>query len=132
MHGARRDEAELCYAPQFGSAKDPVNFAGMIGANLLRGDAPLTHWEDRGEGFLLDVREPAELAAASVPGVVNIPLGALRDRLAELPKDREIDVICRSGQRAYVAARLLLQRGYRARVLSGGMLARAHEELLGG
>lgn len=120
------EEAELCYAPQFGSAKDPVNFAGMVAADVLRGDMPLTHWEGVDDAFLLDVREPAELAVEQAPGAVNIPLGQLRSRLDELPRDRAILVICRSGQRAYYATRMLLQKGFKARNLAGGMLSRAH------
>ena len=124
------EEAELCYAPQFGSAKDPVNFAGMVAADVLRGDMPLSHWDAAETGFLLDVREPVELAAERVPGVVNIPLGQLRRRLCELPRDQDILVICRSGQRAYAATRILLQHGFNARTLSGGMLSRSHAHLL--
>jgi rhodanese-related sulfurtransferase len=119
------EEAELCYAPQFGSAKDPVNFAGMVAADVLDGDMPLAHWEDAKRAFLLDVRQPVELVVESVPGATNIPLGQLRSRLGELPRDREILVICRSAQRAYYATRILLQNGFKARNLSGGMLARA-------
>jgi len=119
------EEAELCYAPQFGSAKDPVNFAGMVAANVLRGDMPVGHWNGT-DAFLLDVREPAELLVEQVPGAVNIPLGQLRRRLDELPRDREIEIICRSGLRAYNATRILLQNGFRARNISGGMLSRAH------
>ena len=124
------EEAELCYAPQFGSAKDPVNFAGMVAADVLRGDMPISHWDSAGAGFVLDVREPFELAVESYPGAVNIPLGQLRTRLEELPRDREIDVICRSGQRAYLATRILLQSGFKARDVSGGMLSLAHNGLL--
>jgi NADPH-dependent 2,4-dienoyl-CoA reductase/sulfur reductase-like enzyme len=83
------EEAELCYAPQFGSAKDPVNFAGMVPANVLRGDMPLCHWSSVDGGFLLDVRNPPELAVESVPGAVNIPLPELRARLGELPRDNK-------------------------------------------
>ena len=119
------EEAELCYAPQFGSAKDPVNFAGMVAANVLRGDMPLSHWDSLDGAFLLDVREPVELAVESVPGAINIPLGQLRSRLGELPRDRELLVICRSAQRAYYATRILLQNGFNARNISGGMLSRA-------
>jgi NADPH-dependent 2,4-dienoyl-CoA reductase/sulfur reductase-like enzyme/rhodanese-related sulfurtransferase len=118
------EEAELCYAPQFGSAKDPVNFAGMVAADVLREDMPLSHWEALNGEFLLDVREPAELAVESVPGAVNIPLGQLRSRLDELPREKEIHLVCRSGQRAYYATRLLLQNGFKARNVSGGMLSR--------
>ena len=118
------EEAELCYAPQFGSAKSPVNFSGMIAADVLNGDMPLTHWNSRDSEFLLDVRHPEELTIESAPGAVNIPLDELRGRLDELPRDREIRVICRSGQRAYYAARVLLQNGFDARIIAGGMLSR--------
>ena len=122
------EEAELCYAPPFGSAKDPVNFAGMIAADVLRDDMPLGHWDDAEKGFLLDVREPFELAVENAPGAVNIPLGQLRSRLGELPRDKEILVICRSGQRAYSAMRVLLQNGFKAKNLAGGMLSRTFAE----
>ena len=124
------EEAELCYAPPFGSAKDPVNFAGMVAADVLRGDMPLSHWSTARSGFLLDVREPFELAVEGAPGAINIPIGQLRARLGELPRDREINVMCRSGQRAYLATRILLQNGFKARNVSGGMLSLAHNYLL--
>jgi NADPH-dependent 2,4-dienoyl-CoA reductase/sulfur reductase-like enzyme/rhodanese-related sulfurtransferase len=119
------EQVELCYSPPFGSAKDPVNFAGMVAAGVLRGDMPLSHWDSVDGGFLLDVREPFELAVEHVPEAVNIPLGELRSRLDELPRDREIFVVCRSGQRAYTATRCLLQNGLDASVVSGGMLSHA-------
>jgi NADPH-dependent 2,4-dienoyl-CoA reductase/sulfur reductase-like enzyme/rhodanese-related sulfurtransferase len=119
------EEAELCYAPQFGSAKDPVNFAGMVAGDVLRGDMPLSHWNSVNGGFLLDVRDPVELAVEPVPGALNIPIGELRSRLDELPRDREIHVCCRSGQRGYLATRILIQNGFDARNLAGGMLSRA-------
>jgi rhodanese-related sulfurtransferase/thioredoxin reductase len=119
------EEAELCYAPPFGSAKDPVNFAGMVAADVLRGDMPVSHWDNLDGAFVLDVREPAELAVEHVPGAVNIPLGQLRARLDELPRDRAVHVVCRSGQRAYLATRVLIQHGIDARNVSGGMLSHA-------
>ena len=119
------EEAELCYAPQFGSAKDAVNFAGMVAAAVVRGDMPLVHWGAQDGALLLDVRQPVELVVEKVPGAVNIPLGQLRARLGELPRDREIQVICRSAQRAYYATRILLQNGFKVRNISGGMLSRA-------
>ncbi|OIP70146.1 MAG: CoA-disulfide reductase [Oscillatoriales cyanobacterium CG2_30_40_61] len=129
------EETELCYAPQFGSAKAPVNFAGMVAADVLRGDMPLSHWNNIESGFLLDVRHPEELAVENIPGAVNIPLDELRDRLGELPQDQEILVFCRSGQRAYYATRILVQNGFKARNLSGGMMSHSvilREETVGG
>jgi NADPH-dependent 2,4-dienoyl-CoA reductase/sulfur reductase-like enzyme/rhodanese-related sulfurtransferase len=117
------EECELCYAPQFGSAKSPANFAGMVAADVLCGDMPVCHWDSLDGEFLLDVRHPEELALEALPGVVNIPVDQLRSRLGELPRDREIAVICRSGQRAYYATRILVQNGFKARVVSGGMLS---------
>ncbi len=118
------EECELCYAPQFGAAKSPANFAGMVGADVLRDDMPITHWAaaEVDGGVLLDVRHPDELAVEQLPGVVNIPAEELRGRLDELPRDREIHVICRSGQRAYYCTRILKQNGFDARVIAGGML----------
>ena len=124
------EEAELCYAPQFGSAKDPVNFAGMIAANVLFGDMPVNHWDVAKDGFVLDVREGIELAVESIPGAVNIPLPQLRSRLSELPKDKEINVVCRSGGRAYYATRILLQNGFNAKNVTGGMLSGAQSSML--
>ncbi|MEI8005349.1 MAG: FAD-dependent oxidoreductase [Bacteroidota bacterium] len=120
------EESELSYAPPYGSAKDPVNFAGMVAADILRGDMPVCHWDCLSDGFLLDVRNPQELEVESVPGAFNIPLPQLRSRLGELPREREILVICRSAQRAYYATRILLQNGFRAKNISGGMLSRSH------
>jgi NADPH-dependent 2,4-dienoyl-CoA reductase/sulfur reductase-like enzyme/rhodanese-related sulfurtransferase len=120
------EEVELSYAPPFGSAKDPVNFAGMVAADILRDEMPICHWDAVNGDFILDVRNPPELAVESVPGAFNLPLSELRARLGELPRDREILVVCRSGQRAYYATRVLLQNGFKARNISGGMLARSH------
>ena len=120
------EESELCYAPPFGSAKDPVNFAGMVAADILNGDMPIIHWDSVDGGFLLDVRNPQELAVESVPGATNIPLPQLRSRLGELPRDREIYVFCRSAQRSYYATRILLQNGFKVKNISGSMLARSH------
>ncbi|RMF22113.1 MAG: CoA-disulfide reductase [Deltaproteobacteria bacterium] len=117
------EEAELCYAPQFGAAKDPVNIAGMIAANRMRGDLALARWEELEEtgALILDVRTEAEFERGHIPGSVNIPLEQLRSRLDELPGDREIWLVCGVGQRAYYATRALTQRGLSARVLPGGM-----------
>ncbi len=133
MRGTVRDlaEAELCYAPQYGSAKDPVNMAGMIACNALDGDAPLAHWTDRDgfEGALLDVRDPAEFAAGHAEGAILVPLNQLRDRLGELPRDQPIWAYCRVGQRGHYATRLLRQHGFDASNISGGMLT--HDQVKG-
>jgi NADPH-dependent 2,4-dienoyl-CoA reductase/sulfur reductase-like enzyme/rhodanese-related sulfurtransferase len=124
MRGTVHDlaEAELCYAPQFGAAKDPVNVAGMMAANVLRGDMPLAEWSRLSQttAALLDVREPDEFARGHLPGAVNLPLSELRRRLHEVPRGRELWVYCAAGQRAYFAQRLLRQLGHDARNLSGG------------
>jgi NADPH-dependent 2,4-dienoyl-CoA reductase/sulfur reductase-like enzyme/rhodanese-related sulfurtransferase len=124
MGGTVRDlaEAELCYAPQFGGAKDPVNLAGMIAVNHLDGLMPLADWRAvaRTGAVLLDVRDADEHAAGHVEGAIHIPLGELRARYAELPRDRPLAVYCGVGQRAYYATRFLAQRGYQAANLSGG------------
>jgi NADPH-dependent 2,4-dienoyl-CoA reductase/sulfur reductase-like enzyme/rhodanese-related sulfurtransferase len=116
------EEAELCYAPQFGSAKDPINMAGMIAANSLRGDAPVTGWESltNNGAVLLDVREESEFRHGHVPEATNIPLSRLRQCLQDLPKRQPIKVYCGVGQRAYYASRFLKQKGYRIENLSGG------------
>ena len=118
------EEAELCYAPQFGSAKDPVNLAGMIAANVVRGDAQLAQWEDVDStgALILDVRQPSEFEKGRLEKAVNIPLPELRARLDELPMDCEIWAYCRSGQRSYFAARLLSQYGFDVKNITGGFL----------
>lgn len=115
-------EAELCYAPQFGGAKDPVNLAGMIATNHLDGLMPLADWSALGRdgALVVDVREPSEFDAGHIPGAVSLPLSELRGRYRELPVERPLALCCGVGQRAYYAARFLLQNGYRAANLSGG------------
>jgi rhodanese-related sulfurtransferase len=117
------EEMELCYAPQFGSAKDPVNMAGFVAGGLLRGDHPQIDWEAAPtlpQAVWLDVRTPKEFAEGHIPGAVNVPVDELRQRLAEVPKDRPIIAYCQVGQRGYLATRVLLQAGYDVRNLSGG------------
>jgi NADPH-dependent 2,4-dienoyl-CoA reductase/sulfur reductase-like enzyme/rhodanese-related sulfurtransferase len=117
------EELELCYAPQFGAAKDPVNMAGMVAANHLRGDLPLADWAHlpATDALLLDVRSESEYRESHIRDARNIPLEELRTRLDELPRNREIWLVCGVGQRAYYAIRTLVQTGFRVKVLSGGM-----------
>lgn len=116
------EEAELCYAPQYGSAKDPVNIAGMIASNLLKGYTSIVHWEDLpgSDPFILDVRGPFEFKKGHVQNAVNIPFGDLRRRMQELPDDREIWTYCYEGKRSYFALRMLRQHGFNVHNISGG------------
>jgi len=118
------EEMELCYAPQFGSAKDPVNMAGFVAGGLLRGDHPQIDWEAVAamaeKPLLLDVRTPLEFANGHIPDAVNIPVDELRGRLAVLPKDRPVVAYCQVGQRGYLATRILMQAGFAVSNLGGG------------
>jgi NADPH-dependent 2,4-dienoyl-CoA reductase/sulfur reductase-like enzyme/rhodanese-related sulfurtransferase len=120
------EEVELAYAPQFGSAKDPVNMAGFVAAGLLRGDHPSADAEtilDRtqsGNVFLVDVRTPTEFAQGHIPGAVNIPVDELRHRLDEIPRNADVITYCQVGKRGYLALRILLQSGFSAFNLGGG------------
>lgn len=120
------EEMELCYAPQFGSAKDAVNMAGFVAAGLIRGDHPQADMAVALDGppddrtLLLDVRTPKEFADGHLPGAVNIPVDDLRGRLEELPRDRRILAYCQVGMRGYVATRILLQKGFDVANLGGG------------
>lgn len=118
------EEAELCYAPQFGSAKDPVNIAGMIAANVVRQDVTLAHWEavPGSSALMLDVRDPVEYKSGHIEGAANLPLDQIRDRIDELPRDREIWTYCFVGQRSYYAARALTQFGFQVKNISGGYM----------
>ena len=118
------EDLELCYAPPYGSAKDPVNYAGFVAANVINGDAALCHVEDviraKGQQVLLDVRTPGEVQAGTIPDAVNIPVDDLREGLERLDRDKEYLVFCQVGLRGYLACRILTQHGFKARNLSGG------------
>jgi NADPH-dependent 2,4-dienoyl-CoA reductase/sulfur reductase-like enzyme/rhodanese-related sulfurtransferase len=118
------EQAELCYAPPFGSAKDPVNMVGFIAANQLRGLTHPAHMEDLASEqdlYWLDVRTAGEHQAATIPGATHVPLEVLRSRIDEIPRDRPIVVFCQAGQRGYYAERMLRLHGItRVRNLSGG------------
>jgi NADPH-dependent 2,4-dienoyl-CoA reductase/sulfur reductase-like enzyme/rhodanese-related sulfurtransferase len=118
------EDLELCYAPPFGSAKDAVNMAGFVAANVARGDVALWEPEELAglteAQMLVDVRTFRENAQGTIPGAVCAPVDELRERLEDLPRDRELLVFCQVGLRGYVAARLLAQHGFKVRNLSGG------------
>lgn len=117
-------DLELAYAPQFGSAKDPVNMLGYVADNLRTGTTRTVQWHEveelQSQGVhVIDVRTPGEVAKGAIPGATNIPVDELRDRLDELP-DGPLVVTCQVGQRGHVAARLLAQHGRDVRNLDGG------------
>ncbi len=123
------EEMELAYAPQYGSAKDPINMAGFVAAGLLRGEHPqidvaTLEWLRPSERpFLVDVRTAEEYAKGTMPDAINIPVDELRARREELPKDRKIAAFCQVGQRGYLATRMLTQLGLDVRNVSGGYKA---------
>lgn len=119
-------ELELAYAPPYSSAKSPANMAGFIGENIVEGLVRQIHFEelkefDSEKHFILDVREPIELVGGKLEHSVNIPLNEIRKNLNEIPKEKEIWTYCAVGLRGYIAARILMQYGYRVRNLSGGI-----------
>ena len=115
-------ELELAYAPPYSSAKDPVNMLGFTAENVLDGRVSFVSYDELEDKIVLDVREPIERLAADLPGSINIPLGELRQRLNELPKDKEIVVNCAVGVRSYNGARILMQNGFdKVYVLEGGL-----------
>jgi len=121
------ESLELAYAPPYGSAKDPVNMAGYVGTNLLKGDVAFWYAEEfparTGDGVILDVRGDKEYELWHIPGAMNIPLGKLRSQLNKIPRDRAVYVYCRVGFRSYLAYRLLCQRGFtRVASLAGGSM----------
>jgi NADPH-dependent 2,4-dienoyl-CoA reductase/sulfur reductase-like enzyme/rhodanese-related sulfurtransferase len=121
------EHLELAYAPPYGAAKDPVNMAGFLGANLLRGDIDLWYPEDypdcRDRVTILDVRTPAEFGAWHIPGAVLLPYTELRQRLDEVRRDEPVYTYCRSGFRSYIAYCTLKQNGWDdVAFLSGGMM----------
>ncbi|TFG29657.1 MAG: CoA-disulfide reductase [Promethearchaeota archaeon] len=120
------EELELTYAPPYGSAKDPINMAGYVASNVIKGDHPIWHWDEIEEvqnnnSFILDVRTKEEYDVGHIENAINISDLEIRDRLNEIPKDKDLYVYCEVGYRGYLASRLLLQKGYnRVSNLSGG------------
>jgi NADPH-dependent 2,4-dienoyl-CoA reductase/sulfur reductase-like enzyme/peroxiredoxin family protein/rhodanese-related sulfurtransferase/TusA-related sulfurtransferase len=117
-------ELELAYAPPYGSAKDPINYAGFVASNVLDGIVKICHSEDmlnpHANQMLLDVRTHGEFELGTIPGAVNIPVDHLRNSLDKIPKDKEYLVFCQVGWRGYLACRILSQNGFNCRNLSGG------------
>ncbi|MFZ2510006.1 MAG: rhodanese-like domain-containing protein, partial [Gordonia sp. (in: high G+C Gram-positive bacteria)] len=123
-------DLDLAYAPPFGSAKEPVNLAGMIAENVLDGELELWYAEqlaepDAGDYLILDVRNADEYAQDHLPGALLVPANEVRERLDEIraaAAGRDIRVHCASGKRSYLAYRILRSAGLPAANLSGGLL----------
>lgn len=119
-------ELELCYAPPFGSAKDPVNMLGFVAENVVSGRVKQFFWHDveglprDGSATLLDVRTATEVGRGKIDGFVNIPLDSLRERMGEIPKGKAVYVHCHSGLRSYLACCILQGNGYECYNLAGG------------
>ena len=118
-------DLELAYAPPYSSAKDPANIAGYVASNILEGKIDTFQWHEvdgliASGAFLLDVREDFELATGVLGNAYTIPLGDIRARMSELPKDKTIHVFCQVGHRGYNAARILMQNGFTVKNLDGG------------
>lgn len=108
---------EHAYAPPYSSAKDPVNMAGFVADNILKGRVKIVSWRkaaksDPANDFLLDVRTKEEYSLGAIDNSVNIPLDELRGRLSEIPTDKRVIVYCAVGLRGYVASRILYQNGF--------------------
>lgn len=120
------EELELTYAPPYGSAKDPVNMAGFVASNVLRGDHPIWHWEDlpkiqQKNSLFIDVRTPEEFSVGTIENAININDLELRQKLNDIPKNKNIYVFCEVGFRGYLATRLLVQEGFKnVQNLTGG------------
>lgn len=119
-------ELELCYAPPFSSAKDPVNMLGFVAENIVTGKIKQFFWNNveslprDGSVTLLDTRTVTEVARGKIDGFINIPLDSLRERINEIPKDKPVYVHCHSGLRSYIACRILQGNGYDCYNLAGG------------
>ncbi len=119
-------ELELCYAPPFSSAKDPVNMVGYVAENVISGTLKQFFWHDietlsrDGSVTLLDVRTKSEAARGMIDGFVNIPLDNLREEIVNISKDKPVYVHCHSGLRSYIACRILSGNGYDCYNLAGG------------
>ncbi|WP_315082277.1 CoA-disulfide reductase [uncultured Clostridium sp.] len=132
-------DIEICYAPPYNSAKDPVNMLGYYASNIIEGIVDTIQWDEidtinKNNSIILDIREEFELVTGKFDNSINIPLGVLRDRLNEIPKDKHIYVTCQVGLRGYVACRILKQHGINCANIDGGLktymyVKRAEESL---
>ena len=122
------EKLELVYAPPYSSAKDPINMAGYVASNILKGDHAIIHWNklkkiNKQKTILVDVRHPYEFKRGTIEGAINIPVDNLRNRINEIPKDKNVIIFCKQGLRGYIAYKILKQKGFKnIKNLSGGYL----------
>lgn len=114
MNGTVQDliDSELCYAPPYSSAKDPVNTLGMHADNILRGFVKPAFMEDIENAYLIDVRPAISYQTQTIEGAINIPVSEIRNRLSEIPQDKKVILFCNTGYNSYVATRILAQNGF--------------------
>lgn len=114
-------DSELCYAPPYSSAKDPVNLLGMAADNILKELVKPVYFEDLEDAYLVDVRTPQEFGIKTIDGAKNIPVGEIRNNPNVIPKDKKVVLFCNRGFQSYVASRILIQKGFtNVFSLSGG------------
>lgn len=105
-------DSELCYAPPYSSAKDPVNIAGMAADNILKGLVKPAFFEDLQDAYLIDVRPEISYKLNTIEGAINLPVTELRQRKDEIPKDKKVILFCNRGFNSYIASRILMQEGF--------------------
>ncbi|MBQ7125513.1 FAD-dependent oxidoreductase [bacterium] len=105
-------DAELCYAPPYSSAKDPVNILGMSADNILKGLVKPAYFEDLKDAVVIDVRPNMIYKMGTIDGAINIPIAEIRERLDEIPKDKKVILSCNTGYTSYCASRILAQKGF--------------------
>jgi NADPH-dependent 2,4-dienoyl-CoA reductase/sulfur reductase-like enzyme/rhodanese-related sulfurtransferase len=132
------EELEMAYAPPYSSAKDPINIAGFVASNILKGDMEIAHWHEyvgllQSGAVLLDLRSKEEIeTAGAIPGSLHIPINELRGALAQLDLNKQYIPYCAVGMRGYLAHRILIQNGFKSKNLSGGYrtFVGAEEEIM--
>jgi NADPH-dependent 2,4-dienoyl-CoA reductase/sulfur reductase-like enzyme/rhodanese-related sulfurtransferase len=132
------EELEMAYAPPYSSAKDPINIAGFVASNILKGDMEIAHWHEyvgllQNGAVLLDLRSKEEIeTAGAIPGSLHIPINELRGALAQLDLNKQYIPYCAVGMRGYLAHRILIQNGFKSKNLSGGYrtFVGAEEEIM--
>ena len=114
LNGTVQDmlDSELCYAPPYSSAKDPVNILGMVSDNILKGLVKPAYFEDLNSSYLIDVRPEISYKTNTIPNAINIPINEIRNRIDEIPKDKKVILFCNTGYTSYCASRILIQKGF--------------------